>query len=39
MAYHVEIDEALVLAYLCQPDRGLTEGELGTLLGFLEGLA
>jgi hypothetical protein len=39
MAYHVEIEEAVVLAYLCHPDRGLAEADVDTLLGFLEGLA
>jgi hypothetical protein len=39
MAYHVEIDETLVLAYLCHPDRGLAGGDIDTLLDFLEGLA
>jgi hypothetical protein len=39
MAYHVEIDEALVLAYLCHPDRGLAEADIDLLLNFLEGLA
>jgi hypothetical protein len=39
MAYHVEIDETLVLAFLCHPDRGLAEADVDTLLGFLEGLA
>ncbi len=39
MAYHVEIDETLVLAYLCHPDRGLAEEDIQTLLGVLEGLA
>ncbi len=39
MAYHVEIDEALVLAYLRHPDRGLADTDVDTLLGFLEGLA
>ena len=39
MAYDVEIDEALVLAYLSDLDRGLTQADIGTLLGFLEGLA
>jgi hypothetical protein len=39
MAYHVEIDETLVLAYLGHTDRGLTEGDLDLLLDFLEGLA
>jgi len=39
MAYHVEIDEALVLAYLCHPQRHLAEADIGKLLDFLEGLA
>lgn len=39
MEYHVEIEEALVLSYLSHPDRGLSEDDLDTLLGFLEGLA
>jgi hypothetical protein len=39
MAYHVELDQALVLAYLDHPDRGLTEADVDNLLGFLEGLA
>jgi hypothetical protein len=39
MAYHIEIDEALVLNYLCDPDRGLDEADVDTLLRFLEGLS
>jgi hypothetical protein len=39
MEYHVQIDEALVLAYLCHPDRGLTPVDIDKLLGFLEELA
>jgi hypothetical protein len=39
MAFHVEADEALVIAYLCHPDRGLAEADTDALLGFLEGLA
>jgi hypothetical protein len=39
MPYHIEIDEALVLAYLCHEDRGLADADIGTLLNFLEGLA
>jgi hypothetical protein len=39
MAYHIEIDEVLVLAYLGHEDRGLAEVDIDTLLGFLEGLA
>jgi len=39
VAYHIEIDEALVLAYLRHSDRGLTDGDVDTLLRFLEGLA
>jgi hypothetical protein len=39
MAYHVEIDEALVLAYLRSPERGLAEADVDVLLDFLEGLA
>ena len=39
MAYYVEIDEVLVLAYLRHEDRGLTEGDIDILLRFLEGLA
>lgn len=39
MAYHVEIDEALVLAYLSHPDRNLALSDIDSLLGFLEGLA
>ena len=35
MAYHIEIDEALVLAYLCRPDRGLADADIDILLGFL----
>jgi hypothetical protein len=38
MAYHIEIDEALVLAYLSHPDPGLTEEDRDTLLRFLEEL-
>jgi hypothetical protein len=37
--YHVQIDEALVLSYLCHPDRGLAPTDLDKLLDFLEGLA
>lgn len=39
MPYHVEIDEAVVLNYLRDPDRGLAEADIDTLLDFLEGLA
>ena len=39
MAYDVEIDESLVFAYLCHPERGLAEAGIDTLLDFLEGLA
>jgi hypothetical protein len=39
MAYHVEIDEGLVLAYLSHPDRGLVDADVDTLLAFLEDLA
>ena len=39
MAYHVDIDEAVVLAYLRRKDRSLTEGDIDILLRFLEGLA
>jgi hypothetical protein len=39
MAFHVEIDERLVLAYLCHPDRRLAERDLNKLLSFLEELA
>src|SRR5262245_9709997 len=39
MAYHVEIDEALVLSYLSHPDRGLARTDVDALLDFLDGLA
>jgi hypothetical protein len=39
MAYHVEIDEALVLAYLQDPGRGLGGADVDKLIDFLEGLA
>ena len=39
MAFHIDIDEALVLAYLCHPDRDLTEADVKVLRGFLEELA
>jgi hypothetical protein len=38
VAYDVEIDEALVLDYLRNPDHGLTEADVDVLLAFLEGL-
>jgi hypothetical protein len=38
MEYHVQIEEALVLSYLSHPDRGLSEADLDTVLGLLEGL-
>jgi hypothetical protein len=39
VAYQVEIDETVVLAYLSHPDRGLTPHDLDKLLRFLEDLA
>ena len=36
MAYHMEIDEVLVLDYLCHADRGLSETDLNAMLDFLE---
>lgn len=39
MPYHIEIDEALVLDYLSNQDRNLTDKDIGILLGVLEGLA
>jgi hypothetical protein len=39
MAYHVEIDQALVLDYLCHLDRGLAEADVQRLLDVLEGFA
>lgn len=36
MAYHVEIDEALVHAYLLDPGRNLSQSDIETLLNFLE---
>jgi hypothetical protein len=39
MAYSVEIEDAVVLAYLSHPDRGLAEADVNTLLDFLEELS
>jgi hypothetical protein len=39
MAYHIEVDEALVVAYLCHPDRSLAEPDVDKFLNFLDGLA
>jgi hypothetical protein len=36
MAYDVEIDERLVLAYLLDPERNLTEEDIVKVLSFLE---
>ena len=39
MAFHVEIEETLVLAYLFHPDRSLTDSDISKLINFLEDLA
>jgi hypothetical protein len=39
MAYHVEIDEVLVLGYLRHQDRHLTDADVDRLLDFLGQLA
>ena len=39
MPFHVAIDEALVLDYLADPDRNLSDDDIETLMGFIEGLA
>jgi hypothetical protein len=39
VAYDIEIDEALVLDYLRNPEHGLAEADVDGLLDFLEGLA
>ncbi len=39
MAFHIEIDESLVMDYLCHSERGLADADVSKLLDFLEELA